>query len=370
MNMTTRKGKINDYGFAPMIVTIIIVTILSLMTVGFVAIINTSQQNALNLQLNNNAYYAAEVGVNDAVEAINNGYVGPKNNCAPLANNDNQPGATFLRNNVVSGSDVYSCLLINPTPASLQYSSVGAYQPVVAVVAPSVNQTIAKVKISWEPAAQVEQPPYSFASNGWFPNCPGGTGPCFPPQYQWSRNGKPITGILRFSLTPIPHNSSSPQDTSTTYTGFFYPATQGNNVDSYSSSTIGFYAGQAISGACSPSNSTPDQCSVTLLLSSASISRFLMSVRSLYTKSQVTIQIYGINNPNPLPIKNAQVLIDSTGDDHGVLKRIQVRVPGLDYTGFSAFDMASSGKICKDISIFPTNYNTNNPGQVSSSCGI
>ena len=68
----------NDNGFAPLIITIIVVIILSLLTVGFVSLIRNNQKNALNQQLNNDAYYAAETGVNDAIKAIDSGYTSSK----------------------------------------------------------------------------------------------------------------------------------------------------------------------------------------------------------------------------------------------------------------------------------------------------
>ncbi|MGH7234477.1 MAG: PilX N-terminal domain-containing pilus assembly protein, partial [Candidatus Saccharimonadales bacterium] len=73
-----KTKKLGEEGFAPIIVSIIIVIVLSLLTVGFVTLANNSAQNALNRQLSNNAYYAADSGVNDAIAAITHGYLKAK----------------------------------------------------------------------------------------------------------------------------------------------------------------------------------------------------------------------------------------------------------------------------------------------------
>src|SRR5580658_10726969 len=114
--------KLNEGGFAPLIVSIVIIVVLSLITVGFVLLMNENQQNETNRQLGDAAYYAAQTGVNDAVKAINSGFLtsafgGVKNSCGTIA-------FPYLTNNQVNESgqpktDFYSCLLINPAPDSL-----------------------------------------------------------------------------------------------------------------------------------------------------------------------------------------------------------------------------------------------------------
>ena len=367
----------DNNGFAPLVVTIIIVIILSLLTVGFVSLMRNNQKNTLNRQLNNDAYYAAETGVNDAIQAIGHGFNSSKTSCQPIQSN------TYLKNQYINGSnnDYYSCLLINPTPASLQYSSIGLNQPTVAVLS-AVNGSnqptnIAYIKISWQPSSQVASGSYQFAPAGWLSTCSSASGPCLPAQTSWVVGSQPITGILRTALTPL-YTGSLPTDTSTTYTTFLYPA-QGNGVTSiapdYSPSTTGANAGVVVGGQClvSTSNTTqPDACNVEINVSSAATSAFLISLRSIYNRTQATIQIFDSSN-NPLSIRGAQTLIDSTGYSHGVLRRIQVRVPGLNDTGFPAFDLEATNKLCKDIQTYPQNQSTGNAGQtiaIDPSCSL
>ena len=377
--MKNRRTSIlnNDNGFAPLIITVIVVIILSLLTVGFISLMSNNQKNSLNQQLNNDAYYAAETGVNDAIKAIDSGYTSSKLTCGPLASSgSSQPGQQYLENNIVNGpNDKYSCLLINPAPSSLQYSSIGLNQPTVVAISAINNShiptNIGSIEISWQPSPQAASSPYTFAPYSWLQTCPQTTGPCLPPQTSWMEGSNPITGILRAALTPL-YTGSLPTDTSSTYTAFLYPSVPEtpSSVQSiasgpaYGPSTIGSNAGEVIGGLCQNggnSSGMPDACNVSIDVSSANTSAFLLSLRSIYNRTQVTIQVFDQYH-NPLMIQGAQTMIDSTGYSHGVLRRIQVRVPRMSDTGFPAFDLETTNKLCKDISTYPQNLSTGNAG--------
>lgn len=207
-----------------------------------------------------------------------------------------------------------------------------------------------------------------------------------PQENSWSGsnsvNGKlqSIVGILRLALTPIEgatHNRGTiPTDTSSTYTALLYPASGGGspgNAPTYSSNTIGANSGEVASGNCTNNNtSEPDDCNVMINVQGANTNTFLMELRSIYSPTTVTITAYD-SAQNVLFIKNAQTLIDSTGDDHGVVKRIQVRVPTMNSQGMPAYDMVTKQSICKNLNVFPHNNATGNSGQAisaSSSCGL
>jgi hypothetical protein len=60
-------GLRREGGFVSIIVCMIIMTILSLITIGFAQIMAREQRQALDRQLSSQAFYAAESGVNDAL---------------------------------------------------------------------------------------------------------------------------------------------------------------------------------------------------------------------------------------------------------------------------------------------------------------
>lgn len=400
-----KSKKLGEDGFAPIIVAIIIVIVLSLLTLGFVTLANNSAKNALNTQLSNDAYYAADSGVNDAIQAISNGYQQSKTTCGPISGN------RYLHNNKVNGpQDTYSCLLINPTPANLQYSTVSQSQPTVVLLSTidnsggvphPINPT--DIVFSWEPSVPIENSPFLFAPSSYFSKCtvvPNINGPCLYPSAKWQGN-KPFTGILRVAITPLNDGGQLPTDTSTTYTAFLYPQNGNNNLSltcalptpsincapSYSNSTIGPNSGLSVSGNCSNSSTVlpfpppatitlPYSCNVDIPVGSSSTNGYILSMTSLYTHSRVVIEAY--NGSTPLLFNNGQTMIDSTGDDHGVQRRIQVRIPSINSNGFPAYDIASSNSLCKDLQAYPPNlaiqsYNDPNVpglGGATSSCGL
>ncbi len=376
MKLKYRYTKMNQEGFAPLIISIVIVTVLSLITLGFIGIMRNNQNNALNRQLNNGAYYASETGINDAIEAIRAGFNIAKNNCGPYTT-ITIPAEQYLKSNIINGqyNDLYSCLLINPAPSNLKYSDVRNSQPTVADIS-AINSTtgssskITSIQFSWQLSSQIE----SNSANFSFPNSTSGWGGCpsttatyyFPPKSCWhSSGGYPYPGVLRIALTPI-HTSSGGSsgrrsvgtltDTSSTYTSFLYPASSrpSSNGLTMNSSTVGVNAGYVISGQCSKS-SAPEACNITINV--PNLNNVLLMMRSIYNPSEVTITAY--NGVTPLLIRNAQTVIDSTGSYQGVLKRLQVRVPTLNDTGFPAYDIASSQNICMNLSAYPSNHSQN-----------
>jgi len=384
INMKQNNKKLTEDGFAPLIVSMIIITVLSLMTVGFILLMDNNQNNVFHRQLNNDAYYAAESGINDAIQAINHGFDVPKTTCPPLLPPYTTPGSIYLKNNQLqpSSGDYYSCLLINPKPSLLQYSSVKSSQPTVAIIS-AINPTatsltpevITRLEISWQPSAQIAKSPYSFAPAV---GCSASSSYCFPPEGNWvSSNGHPLPGVIRIALTPL-QSGPLPTDTSTTYTGFFYPLAGSSSTPGtaplYSGSTIGASSGELASGNCSNSLSTPytpDACNVIIPLPSGinGYSNFLMELRSIYNPSMVTITAY--NGSTKLLLRNAQTVIDSTGDSGGVLKRIQVTIPTINYNGFPAYDLGSSETICSNLNVYPSNQTTGTSGgYISKPCGF
>src|ERR1019366_6721948 len=118
----------NEQGFASLIIAITLVIVLSLLTVGFAQLMRNEQNQVTNRQLNSQAYYAAESGINDAARALNAGYVQDKKYCGPSTDNPaTVPGAKYLKDQKINGSSTsteWTCLLINPAPTSLEYGSV------------------------------------------------------------------------------------------------------------------------------------------------------------------------------------------------------------------------------------------------------
>lgn len=367
MNMQRRVAKQTEVeaGFASIVVAIVLVTILSLLTVGFAELMRHEQQSALNRQLSNAAYYAAESGLNDATKAIQAGYIKPKTDCKPLPAGSTG-GAQFLTNNKVDtapGDAIanYPCLLIDPAPFSLQFGAIGDEDDngrsfVVNGIDPGdpneVNpDSIRTLTFAWQ---NVNKYP-NFAPSSWRTTGPGGSAR-FPTAANWKDpvTGGLITGVLRVEIVPIPPSGtgiSRANLINQAFTAYFYPSRDGSagqtGAVSYSGSSNS--APIIVDGRCNANNS-PGFCSVKM--SGLGASSYLIHLNSIYDISSVNI--VGTDNAGKnVRLGNVQALIDSTGKSQGVLRRLQARLPGNTFA-FPQFSFEATGGICKLLNVEPT----------------
>lgn len=363
---TGRRLLMSDQsGFAAIIIAIILVIVLSLVTVGFAALMRQEQRSALDRQLSDAAYYAAESGINDATAAVKAGYTKVKTKCDTSDVDMSMNGHQYLLNPAVDASvnSSYTCLLINSNPSTLEYSSVPVAEPTTVVItgadANGNDQAISKLVFSWQDATGGKV----FAP---YDACSTAPGFAFPPMNCWVRGGQAVTGILRVSLASL---SSVNRDSlrSTTYTAFLYPmgvagATDINALPSSSySGNTGTAAGVTVGGNCNVGN-TPRYCGVAV--TNLGQLTYLLHLSSIYRATAVTVTAFD-NNGNQMYIKGAQTLIDSTGKAQDVLKRIQVRLPSRSDFDYPEFDIATGGNICKQLATYPPNLATDTPGNTT-----
>ncbi len=347
--MKKNQIRLGEEGFAPLIISIVLIIVLSLITVGFVNLMANNERNALNRQLSNDAYYAAESGVNYALNEIQQAI----SNNKPLSSVSHSKCGTPI--DVGSNQDTVSCLLINPTPTALTFNQVGLGHSTTVILSSANNQNIASVLISWEPHNSVNNP----VPSGWATNC--NNNPCFYPLSKWGSHD----GIVQISLTPVSEKNNLPTDTSSTLTAYLYPLNSSTGgTMTLDANDIGQYSGAIEDASC---NNTI--CNETINISSSSQHNFqhkniILNLASIYNKSDITVSAIG-SDGSPLALQNSQVLIDSTGDDRGVLKRIQVSVPVSNQNNVPDFSIATTGPLCKNITASPGTASTSG----DSACG-
>ncbi|MDB5184304.1 MAG: hypothetical protein JWN38_112 [Candidatus Saccharibacteria bacterium] len=350
MTMSTRatgKSRASEAGFAALVIAIVMVTVLSLLTIGFATLMRREQRAALDKQLANAAFYAAESGINDGVAAIRHNYVANKTTCGPDHTN------SYLNNNVIDNSSsnpvIYSCLLIDQAPSDIRYSSVGSddsdskvasitgADPVTRAPVP-----ISKLTISW----MAENETQNFAPTSWFNSGK------FPTAANWKgTDGGLYTGVVRAELTPLPTSGLS-RDTMAAkmFAAYFYPAAgTGIGSDDYNNSA-GTNAGKIYNGNCTNAKA-PYYCSYSI--TGLTESSYLLRLNSLYNNSSVKIEAYGVSGAQ-LRIIGAQTMVDSTGNARGVLKRLQVRVPNQKTVLYPQYGLETLSGICKKLTVTPT----------------
>lgn len=344
----------NEQGFASIVIAIVLVLVLSLTTIGFAQLMRNEQRSALDKQLSNQAYYAAESGINDASKAINNGFSEAKTECGPLPADDNRSGAAQLKTSSVGNNSgaSYTCLLINPFPDELKYLIYKEEPRATQITGanpsnPAETVLINSIVVGWED----ESANTSFAPN---PD----PGYRFDTATAWKH-----TGLLKITLTPLTSAGINRDKlTKETYTAYLYPNTSSpSNPPTYSyGSGLNKDGGVILNGNCHVNNRTrAGQSYCAVEITGLASGNYLMTMSSVYQNSKVTVLAKG-EGGSALKIKNAQTVIDSTGKAQDVLRRVQARISTRnDYVPPAGTEAALS--ICKQLQLTPDSGSSGSP---------
>ena len=349
------KQSSDQSGIVSIMVTIILMAVMTLIVLGFAEVARHDQREALDRQLSNQAFYAAESGVNDAqhiiVNDINANTIPPdKTTCGIDSTYEPTANSNIVDINDAIPNVRYTCLLVNTTPPSLAYplSTQGTSQvfPIDGVDSAGNAQTVTSVQLKWQSTGSDTAPAA---------NCPTSTG-TLPPATSWTCG----YGLLRVDLVPITSvtRSSLMQND---FTAFLVPIKAGSGAVSYQGNGQNVELGSANQGTMVAANCDNTQCTATIDTSSINSSKYYMRVSTVY--QDASLQIYANGASGALNLANAQALLDSTGQAQDVLRRIQVRVPMSSSGGlFSDFALETTDSICKQIVALPSGSTDSCPG--------
>jgi Tfp pilus assembly protein PilX len=358
--------KKNQDGFASIVIALILIIVLALLTVGFSQVARSEQQNALSKQLANQAYYAAETGINDAVTdyqdkaiTISNTTNINTNNCIvpPAAGT---PAALTSQNVIDSQTGVaYTCIIMSLDPSSLQFSPVNkeagvftTFQAVDGVGAPSspTNSILKDITVTW-----TSQDAVAGSCNSTSPISTSAIGYLKP-------SGWNCPAVIQFSITPEDSSTNSAFERQNlignTFTDYMYPdcTSSANATVPYapSNSSAGYNVQGIITSSTYAGSSCGNSRSVTIsgLPVPATPDDYYYTIHLLNYYDASNISITGtLSNGDPAWFSGSQILIDSTGQAKDVLKRLQVRVP---INSTSTVNYAVEGQnICKREQTMP-----------------
>jgi Tfp pilus assembly protein PilX len=295
-------------GMISILVTLILLIVISLIVLGFAQISRRNQRQTLDRQLSSQAFYAAETGVNDVRNLINQalavgGTIYAKPDCTPGSGG----AAAFysgLNATIDAGSNVsYPCVMVDPSPASLAYSDIGTTGTVIPMTNAS-GAPFTSIKLTWQSKSGSATPTVS---------CPASAAGVFSPTSTWNCG----YGVLRFDLVPTSGgglNTATLQDT--TLTSFLVP------VPSSATTSMG-YANSRNGNNLVATRCTNTECTMTI--TGLSSNQYYMRVLSLY--KSVSMQVSATDASGTADIQGAQALVDATGKAQDIIRRIQVRVP-------------------------------------------
>jgi Tfp pilus assembly protein PilX len=355
MKLPNNKLKNDQRGIASFLISIFMMLVVTLIVLGFSQIARREQRVALDRELSTQAFYAAESGVNDAIDAIQ-GVLDKNNNStvtvSPQDKTDcgtNPPGATDIANGygsltgqVNTGAGAtgisYTCLLIGTVPNSLVYS--GTTSKVINVQTAG-STAIGSINLNWQTNSGADL----------FSMCPSlGS---FPAKL----NVDCSADVLQVDLLPgtalAAPNAQSPQANPESameaqeFTVFFFPQSGvGNSTITYD---VVNNQGKVVAGSCN----TATGCSAQI--NGLNETQYYMRVTAMYGIAQnITVTGSDVNGA-PINFENGQAVIDSTGKDQDVLRRVQVRTTlnTLNNNLFPNYAIQSTQTICKRFYITP-----------------
>lgn len=317
----------NEQGFVSIVVTVVVMSILGLIVVGFMAVMTREQRQVLDRQLSTQAYYAAEAGVNDAIAYLHTGGAS-QSTCGPVPGYDNQLDGS---NNVS-----YSCVLIDKSPL---YLTLDAAVGRSAIVPLKASGQIQDIVVSWQDSGSGAVPsPSTFISDPTH-------------KHALPANADPSigTGILRTSVMPFNPGNGRDQLIDQSSTFFLYP-----NDDNGGTNNVQYNQdGAFIDGNCDTAATRPRFCQavITNLPGKVATNTAYLRFKALYKSVSVHIQARDAAG-NPLALSDAQAIVDSTGKASDVLRRIQVSVPLVNSYNIPEAALNSLETICKRMVVW------------------
>lgn len=292
----------NEDGLASIFISMIIMIVISLLLIGFVQYANNEQKQSFNRQLETEAFYAAESGVNQAENYVNSnyssGFIYSSSQCD--ASNTSFSFLTHL-----SYGSVYAnipCIYINLNPNSIAFNNINIGDYRAFELSSSTGSNISSIKFFWQ------------NSNLNSTSIASGTN-CYPfPQLPQSLASDCAAGILRVDIV------SSTDLTKTLSTLFIYPST--NSAVDINYTQQGLVAGNCNTSPMSGSNQ-PQYCEATVNVPTNPT--YYLRIVPIYLPSNVTIQAFD-SSGNQQNLSNGQVVVDSTGNAASTLQRIRVRM--------------------------------------------
>jgi len=307
MKITTLRK--NQSGLVSFMVVTIIMLVLTLIVMAFARLVRREQTQTLDRQLNAQAFYAAESGVNDALDAL-------ARPVAPAGYNSNCQGVgsfidvAGLTNNLGSGVS-YSCVLVDTSVPDLVVDAVPLGESVIWPIRPQGADPIAELTFDITDSA----------SGNTLTGCPT-TG-----NYPGRWPGGCSVGILRVELVQFEGNPDRDDLLRNRAVAYIQPSTSGTPFFTWaqSSDSAAFNTGHRHSAVCVPGGSPGISARCTVEMRGLNIRNAYLRLRSIYKTVGVTVSAE--TAAGPVSLIGSQAEIDVTGRVGGVIKRIQVRSP-------------------------------------------
>ncbi|MEI8338955.1 MAG: pilus assembly PilX N-terminal domain-containing protein [bacterium] len=329
----------NKNGFASIVVSLILVLVFSLITLGFAQIARREQQNSLNQQLSTQANFAAESAVNRVVKQLNT------NSFSDIGNCDDTTYSNLGSSAGTNGVKV-TCVLLNTTSVK-DYQSAFNPNGNYFVIDVGNDNNAASFSFKWQ----------NPKSNSVLSNT--SKNPVNDSNYT-------APSIVQISITPLKVNEYSRSCLiNKTYNMFIYPSssTPQTSYNSLSTASCGSSNNVATKYTASCSTST-GTCEYKFNNNNNGTSKYLFSMIAPYARADTTFTLtanktaYSSGSmPEAYSLYYTQAEIDVTAKAQDIVKRIKVRVPlknssiPIDINNESPAYVLQSTSICKRLEV-------------------
>lgn len=336
--MTNAELHHNQRGLVAIFSVMIIMGILTLLIVGFSTSVRQAQERTLDDQLSTQAFYAAETGVNKALEVLRAGMLPSSDDCT---------GGIWFDPVIYPAHDVeVSCMLTNVQPSSLVYDFVpvaGDGDPVTL----SMYTTRFPADIfefSWDAPSPADPIPTTGLNGG-------------NPEFLTDRDWGNRIGVLKLDMVQA-NSTSRATLIDNTVSFYLYPTTQPAAATPPTILPGAAQQGQTVLGHC---DATPDtegfRCHAFVSIPSANGVDTKVRAQAFYNPVGFSIKARSLA-AEVVEFKYGQAIIDSTGRAGDVFKRIQVRAPIEPAASprighHPPFNFLSEDSLCKRIIAIP-----------------
>lgn len=313
---TLKSLRKSENGMAAFIVVGVLMTVATLIVIGFATITRREQQQALDQQLSAQARYAAEAAINKKIAEYR---ADPAAFLAASSDCEDQ-GQTFSEASEIQTT----CVRYSTASGAQEFDEVATEDSLVTWLDPG-TEVIDRIVVTW-------QLPKSNPLGG---NCRGDSYDTLPP----TMDGDDI-GMLRFDLTSLDKTNFSRNSLKQgTLSGLLMPNDSPTQVPSYTwgpnegswTSPSNPPSGPVVFGACSnpavdlPSPGENYKAHATIDVPNTSRT-YLLRLRSVYKTNRVTVIGYNTSDEVVL-FTSAQISIEATARVNDIVQRVQVRIP-------------------------------------------
>jgi hypothetical protein len=366
-HLTIHKLRDDQSGLAAIFVTIIITLLVTLTVVSFSIISNREHGQAFDRQLSTEAYYAAESGINDAYSAIstiiNDNLTNPEVGSLIPSQTSCNSGVYSSTNKISTRSSVsYSCLLVNPAPTVLSYTTSPGQSDIVELVPQTGEGGISNITINWSTSDENNANSCSSFTTGQVPTLPASS--------SWPAG---CPALLKIDLVPVSNTGVIvSEDALETSTQSFYV---------YPTANDGGTAGYPVKNATmEAANCSSGSCNLTITGTNAA-DLYYLRFEPIYG-SNTTVNISatgagGLAGSGAINLVGAEAQVDSTGKAQDVLRRLQTYIPinpslntNPNLPSPPLFAIQSTGSICKRLQVGYVNGNNETFSSISYPAGF